>query len=223
MPLWQKANRSRVNAGVRRRRSVNPEARLLVERRARLKLKQTVLQALGGVCACCGENQLEFLSVDHINGGGTQHRRTLSSGSGDLYRAVKKEGFPKDHYQVLCHNCNWGKYVNGCCPHHSEGGAVPRNVRWPYSRKSKLKFRKEVLEQLGGCCACCGENQLEFLTVDHINEDGAEHRRRVGRDICTYLRKHDYPPGFQVLCLNCNRSKHFGGGVCAHCRDQDQP
>jgi hypothetical protein len=30
------------------------------------------------------------------------------------------------------------------------------------------------------------------------------------------LRNNNYPPGFQVLCLNCNRSKHFGSGACAH-------
>ena len=220
VPLWQKANRDHVNAGVRRRRAANPEARLLVEKRARLKLKRTVLRALGGVCACCGEHRLEFLTIDHIDGGGCRHRGEYSRGSGDLYRVVREEGFPKDRYQVLCHNCNWGKHVRGVCPH--QGNPSPKKVKWPYSRRSKLKFRKEVLKRLGGRCACCGEDQLEFLTIDHINEDGAEHRRKVGKDICTYLRKHDYPPGFQVLCLNCNRSKHFGGGICVHCRDQDQ-
>ncbi len=54
-------------------------------------------------------------------------------------------------------------------------------------------------------CAHCGINDLDTLTIDHINNDGAEHRRMIGRgNICRWLRRHNYPPDFQVLCYNCN-------------------
>lgn len=41
-----------------------------------------------------------------------------------------------------------------------------------YARRLKL----EVLAGYGGKCICCGETHPAFLTVDHINNDGAEHR-----------------------------------------------
>lgn len=66
-------------------------------------------------CACCGEDIYEFLTIDHINGGGHKHRKQI--GMGNLYRWLRKNNFPKG-YQVLCFNCNCGKIKNGCiCPH----------------------------------------------------------------------------------------------------------
>jgi len=66
-------------------------------------------------------------------------------------------------------------------------------------------------------CACCGEDHLEFLTIDHINGNGAEHRREIGktREMFQWLKSNDYPPGFQVLCFNCNCAKG-SNGTCPH-------
>jgi len=83
----------------------------------RLALRQEVITALGGQCACCGETNLRFLSLDHINGGGTKHNR-LKNGNLGVYRQVREEGYPRDKYQVLCFNCNMGRaHNNGVCPH----------------------------------------------------------------------------------------------------------
>lgn len=73
-------------------------------------------------------------------------------------------------------------------------------------------------------CACCGERNLLFLTLDHINNDGARHRselygkrvRSNGSKILTWVIKNNYPDGFQVLCMNCNWGKHRNKGVCPH-------
>jgi hypothetical protein len=68
-------------------------------------------------------------------------------------------------------------------------------------------------------CACCGETHPEFLAIDHINNDGAEAKRngepKGGVGFYTYLRRNNYPTGFQVLCHNCNMAKAFYG-VCPH-------
>ena len=80
-------------------------------------LKKEALGGYGGVCACCSESRLEFLSLDHINGGGSKHRRALkASGTGNFYLWIKRENFPLG-FRVLCHNCNFaiGKYHE--CPH----------------------------------------------------------------------------------------------------------
>jgi hypothetical protein len=66
-----------------------------------------------------------FLTIDHIANNGSQHRRELSGdgyrdASGyKTYRWLENNGFPKG-FQVLCANCNQGRYRNGgVCPHHS--------------------------------------------------------------------------------------------------------
>ena len=57
-------------------------------------------------------------------------------------------------------------------------------------------------------CACCGENEVEFLAIDHMHRDGAQHRREVRPSaIYRWLIKHKFPPGIQVLCHNCNLAK----------------
>ena len=65
-------------------------------------------------CACCGENIIEFLSIDHINGNGNKHRKII--GRGGLPGWIIKNNFPKG-FQVLCHNCNFAKGHYGQCPH----------------------------------------------------------------------------------------------------------
>ena len=75
------------------------------------------------ICACCKEPNIGFLTLDHINGGGTKHRKTSSSSGQNqgnyFFKILKDLGYPPD-YQVLCYNCNTGKWTNGgTCPHVS--------------------------------------------------------------------------------------------------------
>ena len=66
-------------------------------------------------CNCCGERELEFLSIDHIDNDGYKHRKTQGLGTG-LYKWLRRNEFPKG-FQVLCMNCNFGKWKKGVCPH----------------------------------------------------------------------------------------------------------
>lgn len=72
-------------------------------------------------CICCGEKMIEFLSIDHINGGGNKERKSLKSYGGKVYYMwLIKNGFPKG-LQVLCYNCNLSKYhCGGICPHKAD-------------------------------------------------------------------------------------------------------
>lgn len=87
-----------------------------------------------------------------------------------------------------------------------------------HDAKSRPSVKLAAFNAYGGpVCACCGEQTIEFLTIDHVNNDGAEHRKKVsGGGIFKWLRAKKYPPGFQVLCRNCNWGKHVNGGVCPH-------
>jgi hypothetical protein len=99
---WTSKNRDRVNELARLRR-------------------WSVLQHYSGefpMCACCGEDTPQFLSLDHIDGGGNKQRREL--GGGGYWSWFKQNDYPEG-YQVLCHNCNLGREMNkGICPHEKD-------------------------------------------------------------------------------------------------------
>lgn len=89
------------------------------------------------------------------------------------------------------------------------------------ARRADRKLREDVLRAYGGRCACCGTDYFPHLTLDHVNGDGAEERRRHHRpgsvlDNRPTLRRlrRQLPvldPAFQVLCFNCNFAKHVRG------------
>lgn len=96
-----------------------------------------------------------------------------------------------------------------------------------YNRRCTQKLKREVMDAYGGCCSCCGETELVFLTIDHVNDDGAEHRRamaaergheysQAGARTYRWLRRNGFPRGFQVLCANCNCGKQWNQGICPH-------
>ena len=113
----------------------------------------------------------------------------------------------------------------------------PHKKRLAIGRAAKLRdyyarIKNEILKAYGGDpphCRCCGEATIAFLQIDHINENGAAHRRelfgpnyrRAGWRFYLWLRKAGFPSGFQVLCANCNTAKtHLG--VCPHQENSNQ-
>jgi hypothetical protein len=85
--------------------------------------------------------------------------------------------------------------------------------------KIEKKITEDVISHYGGKCACCGETQLEFLTIDHINGGGSKEREKLhlkGIGFYYWLRKNNYPDGLQILCFNCNCGKMRNRGVCPH-------
>ncbi len=94
-------------------------------RQTRRRLRVLVFDAYGGaVCACCGEDRYEFLTIDHIAGNGAEHRRKNVKAKNDIYHWLKKEGFPPG-FRVLCMNCNFSLGYHGYCPHR--GWVQPTN------------------------------------------------------------------------------------------------
>ncbi len=109
----------------KRRLELAPIHRLKSNERERLRyalLRQEILNAYGRKCACCGEKEVLFLELDHVNNDGKAHRAKLkSNGSKKTYRDLKERGFPKQGFQLLCSNCNQGKKRNGgTCPHKTK-------------------------------------------------------------------------------------------------------
>ena len=105
------------------------------ERRRQWEAKLECLAHYGGdppKCACCGETEVGFLTLDHLNKDGFTYKKTLSS---RFFLALKRNGFPNDPpLQVLCWNCNMGRtYNHGVCPHQQPMtmetyGTKPRRI-----------------------------------------------------------------------------------------------
>jgi hypothetical protein len=69
-------------------------------------------------CACCSESTIEFLVIDHVNGGGNKHRKEIGKGSSAIALWLRRNNYPNG-FQILCHNCNQAKGSYGKCPHES--------------------------------------------------------------------------------------------------------
>ncbi len=121
-------NRERRKARAREIYAANPLAHWTPERRKRAnqlgkermsRLRDIVYAKYGKKCACCGESDKRFLTIDHVHNDGKKHRKeTWRSTSVGLYKWLIKNNFPKKDFQLLCFNCNLGKARNkGICPH----------------------------------------------------------------------------------------------------------
>lgn len=109
------------------------EQRLLASRReinrksARKRRLRVLAHYSNGTlaCACCGETAYEFLSIDHINGGGRKHHQELQRRGMTVARELIEQGFPSG-FRVLCMNCNWARGKFGRCPHEIASVACTR-------------------------------------------------------------------------------------------------
>ena len=87
-------------------------------KRSTRRLKIQVIQGYGGRCECCGESRLGFLCLDHVQGDGARERRLPTGSTNALRRRLRRQGYPRGAYRVLCYNCNMGReYNGGVCPH----------------------------------------------------------------------------------------------------------
>lgn len=77
--------------------------------------RRQVIEAYGASCICCGESEVQFLCVDHVNNDGCIERKLPGMRSLAFYIKIIRAGFPS-RYQLLCHNCNWASH-RGTCPH----------------------------------------------------------------------------------------------------------
>jgi len=102
--------------------------------------------------------------------------------------------------------------------------AAHREKRLAYATAYQSALKLAALNAYGGPrCACCGETLIRGLTLDHIHGDGAAHRREAARGTggtspYRWVKKNNYPLGFQVLCGTCNIAKGTGDH-CPHQKD----
>lgn len=134
------------------------------------------------------------------------------------HTAKPLEDFAKDHNCKLgrtwtCRKCAVARadlwWKNNPDRHRANGRRTMRNRR--------VRARQAILAGYGGRCACCGETEPVFLALDHVNEDGKQHRSKFATSLGVYsdVIKRGFPKDFQLLCHNCNMAKSLAG-ECPH-------
>lgn len=84
-------------------------------------------------------------------------------------------------------------------------------------QRAELKYK--VFKHYGNKCKCCGESNVLFFTIDHINNDGhlfRKENKHTGSSIYSWITKNNYPKYLQLLCYNCNLGKARNKGICPH-------
>lgn len=82
------------------------------------------------------------------------------------------------------------------------------------SARRSAALKLEVLTHYGplgklGCCwEACSVVDIDMLSLDHIKNDGAQHRRQLGtkracgEKVYRIVKREGYQEGFQTLCMN---------------------
>jgi hypothetical protein len=169
------------------------------------------------ICANCGSNDIDFLHIDHIIGRKNTNEPKHLRGGSNLIGYLAKNNYPKN-YQVLCGNCNWLKHFELKQKILSN---KKENVR---KREVLFNLKKEVFTHYSKGkpkCSCCRFDNITALTIDHIQgRKNVEHRQDFqGKLLYYWLRRNNYPKGFQVLCIMCNLAKH-DTGICPHTKSK---
>ena len=84
--------------------------------------------------------------------------------------------------------------------------------------RNKAKYREirdDLIELLGGRCACCDERRKVFLQIDHVHGGGGAERKALNSVQALSRRVRENPDAFQVLCANCHAAK-TAGVKCPH-------
>ena len=134
---WHNAHKDEDRLRLQKWRAANPERSKAMAKKSYLArdrvklskhlhdmkrtLRKELLDMYGHRCACCGESHDQFLTLDHVNGGGSQQRKTRGA------FVVLKEAIDANdpaQFRILCFNCHLGAHANGgICPHKNPKGA----------------------------------------------------------------------------------------------------
>lgn len=98
----------------------------------------------------------------------------------------------------------------------------------------RIGVKKLVFSWYGNICRCCKESCLDYLTLDHVHDDGKRERggltfsqavKQLGHSgtsgsfIYDRIKKGGFeqrPLDLQILCWNCQWGKRRNYGFCKH-------
>jgi hypothetical protein len=190
---------------------------------------------------CCGESEYGFLTIDHVENDSYTERGNYGKDAVRFYSMILNRMY-EGELQVLCLNCNLGgkRRNEGVCPHRDPEARFvccfnqSLERQWCCEDRKTITISREVLSRRrlswsvlsnysgGGdpVCNCCGEGNLFFLTIDHINNDGRFYKEHTksSRKFWNELMSSPIDLNrYQVLCYNCNVGRSWREDrVCPH-------
>lgn len=199
-----------------------------------LRRQKRLERSIIGICACgnprknnstechkCHNNGLKEAAIRRAKniknmkciscGKDKKEDRVACSKCNNKAKESKMKSYESYIHQNLCRMCgnklNTKNFrCNQCNKNHSNNS----KRKW-----SSLKLK--VLEHYGNKCVCCGEKNNKFLTIDHIYNNGGEHRKQIGnRHIYKWIIDNSFPNDLQILCFNCNCGKSRNNNICPH-------
>ena len=81
-----------------------------------------------------------------------------------------------------------------------------------HARDARVKLKIALYTHYGGgrpTCVRCGFADIRALSLDHINGRGPNEPKGINYSA---LRRNNYPPGYQTLCMNCQMIKRAERG-----------
>ena len=167
-----------------------------------------------GLCGLCGKNQLVegLKECEYCCEKRREWQKNQYHKKGGKLTTLRRQFRIR---KGLCGRCGKRPFLKG--KKHCEGCLKKQ-------RDSLRGYKDRVFKEYGGYkCCCCEETIVEFLTLDHIDNNGAAHRKFLGgrsagsgRTLYLWIINNNFPRIFQVLCYNCNCGRARNGGVCPH-------
>lgn len=183
LKAWRTLHKKEIKEDAEKYREENWDRIKLAHNKYRKKFKDS------GICLDCRKNP----SIS--KGGRCADCLEMNKMSSQKIRDVAKES-------GICGFCKQNKIIDGTtlCPGCKK-----------YKRDQRARLKLEIFDYYGGpICACCGEDREPFLSLDHIKGGGYAHRKELRKSTETlyrWVKKNNFPPGFQVLCMSCNFEK----------------
>ena len=76
-----------------------------------------------------------------------------------------------------------------------------------YHHRQKIEVLSHYSNSDIPCCLVCGEGRIACLSIDHIHGGGYQHRKSLMGNFYSWLKRQEYPEGYQTLCMNCQAIK----------------
>lgn len=179
----------------------------------RRNLRIEAINKYGGCkCAMCPETRIGALTINHIDGGGRQHRSSIGSGGTQFFRWLKNNNYPEG-YNVLCSNCNYLEWLNNRAIVYSS------NASARHKKKRSGEIKSKLMLLLGGKCAVCCNDDIRVLTIHHVNGDGSSHRKsldtkKTGHSMGSHkmyvaILKSGTTEGLECRCFSCNDEEEW--------------
>lgn len=152
-------------------------------------LKSELIKKLGGKCNKCGIDNIWTLTFHHKSDKKENINKYIrDSMSEEAFEEIKK-------CELLCFNC-----------HESLHKKKRDNTKWIRRQERKLKYKKYIMNNLGGKCVVCGNSDIDCLTFHHKGEKKESMSWLIHTNSLEKIIEESKK--CELMCFNCHMSSN---------------